>query len=236
LKVYDQIAALKLSVVESFVEYFHSPVGWLKIISDQSSITQVNFRSEKIENENPSELTRLCVLQLEELFNGKRNDFSLPLKPSGTVFQIQVWNELLKIPFGKTISYLELARRLGDEKKIRAAGTANGRNPIPIIIPCHRVIVVMEAWLDMAADCQIKNGCLNLKAEKSRRNYSDRVFKFLLSRDIYPFQKSDSRRDFYPLKKMLKGQSTNNQKAGDPIDHFNFKIFVECHSRKAEYC
>jgi len=60
LKLYDQIAALKLKVVESFVEYFHSPVGWLKIISDQSSITQVNFRSEKIENENPSELTKSC--------------------------------------------------------------------------------------------------------------------------------------------------------------------------------
>src|SRR4029079_5448131 len=85
-------------------------------------------------------LTKECAAQLNDFFAGKRKDFSVKLNPSGTNFQVQVWNELLKIPFGKTISYLELARRLGDEKKIRAAGTANGRNPIPIIIPCHRVI------------------------------------------------------------------------------------------------
>jgi len=122
------------------IQYYHSPVGWLEIISDGDSLTEVNFRNEKSSEENPSSITKECLSQFQDFFTGKRKNFSLKLKPSGTDFQIQVWNELQKIPYGKTISYLELARRLGDEKKIRAAGTANGRNPIPIIIPCHRVI------------------------------------------------------------------------------------------------
>ncbi|MFI5135875.1 MAG: methylated-DNA--[protein]-cysteine S-methyltransferase, partial [Chitinophagales bacterium] len=117
-----------------------SPVGLLEISADENSITALNFCHERKQKENPSSLTKECAAQLKDFFAGRRKDFSLKLNPSGTDFQIQVWNELQKIPFGKTISYLELARRLGDEKKIRAAGTANGRNPIPIIIPCHRVI------------------------------------------------------------------------------------------------
>jgi len=123
-----------------YVQYIQTPVGLLEISADDTSITSVYFANEKTKKENPSSLTNLCATQLKDFFDGKRNDFTLPLRPAGTTFQIQVWNELQKIPFGRTISYMELARRLGDEKKIRAAGTANGRNPIPIIIPCHRVI------------------------------------------------------------------------------------------------
>ena len=123
-----------------YVQYIQTPVGLLEISADDTSITSVYFANEKTKKENPSSLTNLCTRQLKYFFDGKRNDFTLPLRPAGTTFQIQVWNELQKIPFGRTISYMELARRLGDEKKIRAAGTANGRNPIPIIIPCHRVI------------------------------------------------------------------------------------------------
>ena len=123
-----------------YVQYIQTPVGLLEISADDTSITSVYFANEKTKKENPSSLTNLCATQLKDFFDGKRNDFTLPLRPAGTTFQIQVWNELQKIPFGKTISYKELAKRLGDEKKIRAAGTANGRNPIPIIIPCHRVI------------------------------------------------------------------------------------------------
>jgi len=123
-----------------YVQYIQTPVGLHEISADDTSITSVYFANEKTKKENPSSLTNLCATQLKDFFDGKRNDFTLPLRPAGTTFQIQVWNELQKIPFGKTISYKELAKRLGDEKKIRAAGTANGRNPIPIIIPCHRVI------------------------------------------------------------------------------------------------
>jgi len=126
--------------LNSSVQYFESPIGLLEILADDDAIASVLFKEEKSFNENPSALTQKCYDQLSEYFSGKRNSFSIPLKPSGTSFQIQVWSELQKIPHNKTISYLELARRLGDEKKIRAAGTANGKNPITIIIPCHRVI------------------------------------------------------------------------------------------------
>ena len=78
--------------------------------------------------------------QLEEYFAGTRTSFDLPIQPEGTEFQRRVWNVLLEIPYGTTISYLELARRIGDEKAARAVGLANGLNPISIIVPCHRVI------------------------------------------------------------------------------------------------
>ena len=78
--------------------------------------------------------------QLEAYFSGNLRDFNIPFRVEGTEFQRRVWNELLKIPYGQAISYLELARRLGDEKCIRAAARANGANPISILIPCHRVI------------------------------------------------------------------------------------------------
>ena len=78
--------------------------------------------------------------QLVAYFNGTLKAFDLPLSPAGTEFQQRVWNELLAIPFGQTHSYLDLANKLGDEKVIRAAASANGKNPIPIIIPCHRII------------------------------------------------------------------------------------------------
>src|SRR6185295_2624317 len=120
--------------------YYSSPVGLLLIEANDASIVLLSFEAKKEKPEESSKLTDKCVRQLEEYFAGKRKSFDLPLAPDGTVFQKQVWNQLQKIPFAKTISYLQLARELGDEKKIRAAGTANGKNPIAIIIPCHRVI------------------------------------------------------------------------------------------------
>jgi len=80
------------------------------------------------------------VQQLQEYFSGTRTEFKIPVAPDGTDFQKAVWQELQKIPYGQTISYIELARRMGDEKKTRAVGLANGKNPISIVIPCHRVI------------------------------------------------------------------------------------------------
>ncbi len=81
-----------------------------------------------------------CITQLNEYFSGKRKLFDLPIQQEGSAFQQKVWNELVKIPFGKTISYLQLAQRLGDAKSIRAAASANGRNKLNIVVPCHRVI------------------------------------------------------------------------------------------------
>ena len=86
------------------------------------------------------EVLEKCKVQLERYFSGDLLEFDLPLAPVGTEFQQKVWTELLKIPYGETITYMDLAVRLGDPKCIRAAGTANGKNPIAIVIPCHRVI------------------------------------------------------------------------------------------------
>lgn len=118
---------------------YNSPIGPLLISADENSITSIEF-DKSCQTELTSELTSKCILQLEEYFQGERSDFDLPLNPEGTKFQQAVWNKLNETPFGKSISYSDLAISLGNIKTIRAAGTANGRNKIPIIIPCHRVI------------------------------------------------------------------------------------------------
>lgn len=121
--------------------YYHSPVGWLLLEADESAITKVHFMDEKGEvSASLSPVLRQCIAELDEYFSGKREGFSLPLRPFGTDFQQKVWKQLLNIPFAKTVSYSQVAAQLGDLKSIRAVGTANGRNPLAIIIPCHRVI------------------------------------------------------------------------------------------------
>lgn len=121
--------------------YINSPLGVAKIIGDVNGISSVSIlnSNEKISNNIP-EVLEDCVLQLNEYFNGNRKQFSLKLNPIGTAFQQRVWKTLQTIPYGKTISYLELSKQLGDIKAIRAVASANGKNPLWIIIPCHRVI------------------------------------------------------------------------------------------------
>ncbi|MDF7820713.1 methylated-DNA--[protein]-cysteine S-methyltransferase [Runella sp. MFBS21] len=124
------------------VAYLQTPLGVTYIEGDADGIREVSILDaspELLTNMIPPEL-RQAHQQLSEYFRGERNTFDLQLNPQGTDFQKRVWEELLKIPFGRTISYLELARRLGDEKSIRAAAAANGKNPIWLIVPCHRVI------------------------------------------------------------------------------------------------
>jgi methylated-DNA-[protein]-cysteine S-methyltransferase len=123
-----------------FEAYLKSPIGHLRIIANEAYITQVLFSDEYFKVDLIPDHLKLCLLQLDEYFKGERKVFTVPVNPDGTEFQGRVWNQLRKISYGKTISYIELARQLGDEKAVRAVGTANGQNPIPIIIPCHRVI------------------------------------------------------------------------------------------------
>ncbi len=118
----------------------NSPLGFLLVKSNGQAITEVSFSEKDIPEQNECEVLAACRQQLEDYFSGKRKTFDLPLSPEGTPFQQKVWAELQKIAYGETITYMDLAVRLGDPKCIRAAGTANGRNPIAIIIPCHRVI------------------------------------------------------------------------------------------------
>lgn len=119
---------------------FHSPVGWLKIISSQNFLKEILFCEAKEGQNHPDALSYEVQNQLQAYFEGKRTVFEVPLAPVGTDFQKKVWEALLDIPFGKTISYLELSKRIGNAKAVRAVGRANGQNPIPILIPCHRVI------------------------------------------------------------------------------------------------
>ena len=120
---------------------YKSPLGLLILRSDGASMTGISFSDNDLqEKDHPCALLLECRHQLEGYFDGKTLEFDLPLNPSGTPFQRKVWEELLKIPKGQTITYQELAIRLGDARLIRAVGTANGRNPLAIVIPCHRVI------------------------------------------------------------------------------------------------
>ncbi|BBE31716.1 methylated-DNA--protein-cysteine methyltransferase [Tepiditoga spiralis] len=121
--------------------YLKSILGPIKIEGKNEKITKVSFINEYIEiNESP-EYLKECKKQLEEYFLGKRKEFEVELELSGTDFQIKVWKELLKIPYGKTITYKELAKKVENPKGYRAVGNANNKNKIAIIIPCHRVIL-----------------------------------------------------------------------------------------------
>jgi methylated-DNA-[protein]-cysteine S-methyltransferase len=129
-----------------FKGFYQSPVGTLEIVSDHESILEINFVRNAFK-QHPTQLGKYatpiikqCITELREYFEGKRQHFDVPINPQGTDFQKSVWNELLRIPYGTTTSYLNIAKSIGDVNAIRAVGTANGKNPIAIIIPCHRVI------------------------------------------------------------------------------------------------
>jgi len=120
---------------------YNSPVGLIEISGTENSVTSLYFIDEEFDPKVTSnEYLDKCVEQLDEYFNGKRKIFELNILPEGTDFQKKVWDELLKIPFGETRSYMEVTKNLGDIKAIRAVANANGQNKISIIIPCHRVI------------------------------------------------------------------------------------------------
>jgi methylated-DNA-[protein]-cysteine S-methyltransferase len=121
--------------------YYKSPIGIIKIEGDEKGLSKLIF-SDDIEDEvvEMNEMASLWIKQLDEYFSHQREYFELELNLKGTAFQLRVWEELLIIPFGKTISYKELSLRLGDIKAIRAVAAANGANPVSIIVPCHRVI------------------------------------------------------------------------------------------------
>jgi methylated-DNA-[protein]-cysteine S-methyltransferase len=121
--------------------YYDSPIGILEIVGTEQAITSVRFVDKKIDPEPSIPLPlKDCCKQLYEYFVGDRKEFSLQLRMEGTPFQKKVWNQLLKIPFGETVSYKDIAAAIDNEKAVRAVGGANGKNNISIIIPCHRVI------------------------------------------------------------------------------------------------
>ena len=120
--------------------YIKTPLGIAKIIGDEDGISIISVSDEGDSSSTIPMVLQEAVSQLNDYFEGKRNNFTFKLNPSGTEFQQKVWKGLLEIPFGKTISYLELSKNLGDVKAIRAVASANGKNPLWIVVPCHRVI------------------------------------------------------------------------------------------------
>ncbi len=120
--------------------YIKTPLGIAKIAGDSDGLTEISvLDTGEISTEIPKVLQE-AVGQLQDFFEGKRQVFDLKLNPKGTAFQQKVWQELCAIPFGKTMSYFDLSKKLGDVKAIRAVATANGKNPLWIVVPCHRVI------------------------------------------------------------------------------------------------
>ncbi|WP_180048994.1 methylated-DNA--[protein]-cysteine S-methyltransferase [Acinetobacter sp. YH12144] len=153
-------------------QFLNSPVGQLKLVAHETALVAVLW-----ENENPNRV-RLAALvedlqhpillktaqQLNEYFAGKRQQFDLPLDFEGTAFQQQVWQALLTIPFGETRSYKQIAAQIGNVKAVRAVGAANGKNPISIIAPCHRVVGVNGKLVGFAGGLENKE--ILLKIEK----------------------------------------------------------------------
>lgn len=121
--------------------YIKSPLGITRITGDANGIAEISIRNDEAEaSAKIPQSLKEAVRQLNEYFDGKRTEFSFALNPQGTEFQQKVWQELLNIPFGKTVSYMDITKKLGDVKAIRAVASANGKNPLWIVVPCHRVI------------------------------------------------------------------------------------------------
>lgn len=127
----------------SYRAYCQSPIGTLEILGSAAAITAINFLDSApatpAQDELPTHLQAACR-QLTEYFQSQRQTFDLPLKPAGTPFQQRVWQELLTVPYGRLLSYQDVANAIGNLQAVRAVGAANGQNPIPIIIPCHRIL------------------------------------------------------------------------------------------------
>ncbi len=124
-----------------YQKYIDSPIGWLEIKTTANSLVSISFvEKASINSTTQPDILQQTEFQLKEYFIGNRKVFNLNLTPEGTEFQKRVWKLVEKIDFGKTASYLEIAKQTGSPKNTRAVGMANGKNPIPIIIPCHRII------------------------------------------------------------------------------------------------
>ena len=123
-----------------YIACYNSPIGTIQIEHSGVGISSLIFIEEKSHEKNIPDPIKPLFLQLDEYFAGNRKEFDLNLDLTGTDFQKQVWEILLEIPFGQTISYMDIAKKLRDPKTIRAVGNANGKNPVSIIVPCHRVI------------------------------------------------------------------------------------------------
>lgn len=149
-----------------YIKYYDTPFKRVKIVEEENKIIRISFDEE--ENLGEFELKNTLLLnqatnQLDEYFEGKRKRFDLPLNPNGTEFMIKVWKALEEIPYGETVSYKQIAEKIGNSKASRAVGMANNKNPIPIIIPCHRVIGANGKLVGYALGLEMKKLLLELE-------------------------------------------------------------------------
>jgi methylated-DNA-[protein]-cysteine S-methyltransferase len=157
---------------EIHTTYYSSPIGLLRVCGTENYITEVHFLKTHITPEFQKPLSgdapgvvHHCVNQLIEYFAGQRNQFDVPVHQEGSDFQQRVWSELLTIPYGKTISYLQLSKQLGNPKAIRAAASTNGKNKIGILVPCHRVIGSNNTLVGFAGGLPVKKWLLQHEAK-----------------------------------------------------------------------
>lgn len=144
--------------------YYDTNIGRIGIREDGEYITNIYFGEQNLDIEiKETDLIKKAYIQLDEYISGNRTEFNLPLKPKGTEFQSKVWLELTKIPYGQTKSYKDIAVLVGNEKASRAVGMANNKNPIPIIIPCHRVIGSNKKLVGYAGGLDLKEKLLKIE-------------------------------------------------------------------------
>ena len=156
-------------MAETFYTTMESPIGTLTLVGDRQALHRIDFPTS--ENREPiseawirdDEPFTEAMRQLEEYFDGRRRSFDLSLAPAGTLFQREVWDALREIPYGETRSYGSLAGTIGRPKAVRAVGAANGKNPIPIVIPCHRVIGADGSLTGFGGGLDIKRRLLDLE-------------------------------------------------------------------------
>lgn len=141
----------------------------LYLVATETHLINIQFTQPQKALLQTTELLSMATIQLDEYFQGKRTTFSLPFKLTGTPFQLAVWKELQNIPYGQTTSYKEIAQKINKPKACRAVGMANNKNPLPIIIPCHRVIGSNGKLIGYAGGLNLKNYLLEL--EKSHTNF-----------------------------------------------------------------
>lgn len=148
-------------------QYIDSPIGRLRLVSNGTELVKIEFEGQAniaaADTEESDLVLSSAIRQLREYFLGKRQEFDLPLAPEGTPFQQSVWAALADIPFGQLRSYRDIAEAIGNRAAVRAVGAANGRNPLPIVVPCHRVIGSDGSLTGFAGGLEAKTLLLQLE-------------------------------------------------------------------------
>jgi methylated-DNA-[protein]-cysteine S-methyltransferase len=167
----DNTNDLKISAsnpkTKTYISQLCTPLGYVRIFASTLAITAIHFADEAID-ENENNISMLAKEQLGEYFAGQRAEFDLPLAAKGTEFQQSVWRALIEIAYGETASYLDIAKALGNTKACRAVGAANAKNPIAIVVPCHRIIGTNGKLTGYAGGMSRKSFLLSLESYQQR--------------------------------------------------------------------